>query len=163
MHPCQYFTHLCIQQSAEAFQFLTIRYFNSFGFFGTPCILSAILFAANHITWLIWSNHHLIWLKSLATSNFIIERRDSMINLAFWLDILNLRFLLRAWPTFHFVDQYFSFLLYFFYSPMVSYSKKKRLRNKTGKFPYSIKYNMDLCPKLHSASFGNKFLCVTGL
>jgi hypothetical protein len=33
MHPCQYFTHLCIQQSAEAFQFLTIRYFNSFGFF----------------------------------------------------------------------------------------------------------------------------------
>jgi hypothetical protein len=32
-YACQAFMHLWVQQSAEAFQILTIRYFNSFGVF----------------------------------------------------------------------------------------------------------------------------------
>jgi hypothetical protein len=36
MRPCQYFTHLCIQECL-GIQILTIRYFNSFGvFLGHP-------------------------------------------------------------------------------------------------------------------------------
>ena len=37
MHPCQFFTHLCVQLSARAFNFNNTLFQWFFGFFGTPC------------------------------------------------------------------------------------------------------------------------------
>ena len=48
MHPCQYFTHLCVQLSAkEGIKFLTIRYFtNGFaGFLGHRAVYGTLMLA----------------------------------------------------------------------------------------------------------------------
>jgi hypothetical protein len=63
MHPCQYFTQLCVQLSAkEGIQFLTIRYFNGFAvFLGHPAVYGTLMLAFSSTLILLTKSPNGIW------------------------------------------------------------------------------------------------------